>query len=163
MNVSVVIPAHNAAETLGETLTSLRAQTLPDWEAIVVDDGSRDGTATIAATFAARDARILRVSQPQMGVSAARNTGISLARFDWLLFLDADDWLSPLHLERMTCALVSDPDLDGVHCGWARVTPDGQVIDKACRKAGDLFALLARGPAFAIHACIVRRSLVEVV
>jgi len=163
MNVSVVIPARNAAETLGEALASLRAQTLPDWEAIVVDDGSHDGTATIAVTFAARDARILHVSQPQMGVSAARNTGISLARFDWLLFLDADDWLSPLHLERMTAALVSDPDLDAVHCGWARVTPDGQIVDKAYRKAGDLFALLARGPAFVIHACIVRRSLVEAI
>jgi peptidoglycan/xylan/chitin deacetylase (PgdA/CDA1 family) len=163
MNVSVVIPAHNAAETLGEALASLRAQTLPHWEAIVVDDGSRDGTAAVAATFAARDARILPVGQPQMGASGARNTGIGLARCDWLLFLDADDWLSPLHLERMTGALASDPDLDGVRCGWARVTPDGQLVDKACRKAGDLFASLARGPAFAIHACIVRRALVEAV
>jgi peptidoglycan/xylan/chitin deacetylase (PgdA/CDA1 family)/SAM-dependent methyltransferase len=163
MHVSVVIPAYNAAETLGEALTSLRSQIQPDWEAIVVDDGSRDRTVTIAETFAACDARILPVSQPHMGASAARNTGISLARSDWLLFLDADDWLSPLHLQRMTGALVADPKLDGVHCGWARVTPEGQLIDKAYRQPDDLFALLARRPAFVIHACIVRRSLVEAV
>ncbi len=52
MNVSVVIPAHNAAGTIAEALESLRDQTYPNWEAIVVDDGSRDETATIAARFA---------------------------------------------------------------------------------------------------------------
>lgn len=164
MNVSVVIPAHNAAGTIAETLESLRDQTCPNWEAIVVDDGSRDETATIAARFAERDARIRIVNQPQMGVSAARNTGISLAHFDWLLFLDADDWLLPLHLERLTGALISDSDLDAVHCGWARVAPDGTLVgEKYWPGSGDLFAPFARTCAFAIHACIVRRSLVEAV
>jgi peptidoglycan/xylan/chitin deacetylase (PgdA/CDA1 family) len=164
VNVSVVIPAHNAAATIAETIESLRDQTCPNWEAIVVDDGSRDETATIAARFAERDARIRIVNQPQMGVSAARNTGISLAHFDWLLFLDADDWLLPPHLERLTGALISDSDLDAVHCGWARVAPDGTLVgEKYWPGSGDLFAPFARTCAFAIHACIVRRSLVEAV
>lgn len=67
MNVSVIIPAHNAAGTLAETLESLRAQTFTGWEAIVVDDGSSDGTAAIAASYAEKDPQIRTVSQPKMG------------------------------------------------------------------------------------------------
>lgn len=164
MNVSVIIPAHNVAETISDTLESLRGQTFRKWEALVVDDGSSDDTLVIATSFADRDARIRTVSQPQMGVSAARNKGISLARFDWLLFLDADDWLLPLHLERLTKTLVLDPNLDAVHCGWVRVTPDGMFVgEKHWPQSGDLFPVLARLSAFSIHACVVRRLLVEAV
>jgi len=164
MNVSVIIPAHNAAETIAETLESLLAQTYSGWEAIVVDDGSTDGTAAIAASFAEGDARIRVVSQPQMGGCAARNTGIGLARFDWLLFLDADDWLLPHHLKRMTEALLADPTLDAVYCGWTRVALNGKFIDQEpCRQSGDLFAVFARRCPFPLFACVVRRSLVETI
>lgn len=164
MNVSVVIPAHDAAATIDETLASLLAQTFSDWEAIVVDDGSHDATAAIALSFAERDARIHTMSQPQTGVSAARNTGISLARFDWLLFLDADDWLLPTHLDRLTAMLVSDPHLDAVHCGWARIATDGTVMsEQHWWRSGDLFPDFARFSPLPIHTCVVRRSLVEAV
>jgi peptidoglycan/xylan/chitin deacetylase (PgdA/CDA1 family) len=164
LNVSIVIPAYNAAATINKTLESLQAQTLRDWEAIVVNDGSGDETAAIASQFAARDSRIRAVNQSQQGVCAARNKGISLARFDWLLFLDSDDWISPEFLEKMTSAIACDPSLDAVHCGWVRVTPDGQPLSEDyCQQSGDLFANFARTCAFAIHACIVRRSLVEAV
>ena len=97
-NVSVVIPAHNAEETIAKTLQSLLAQTLLNWEAIVVDDGSVDRTVEVIKAVASQDSRIRVVSQSNMGVSAARNTGIHLAQSDWLLFLDADDWIAPDHL-----------------------------------------------------------------
>jgi peptidoglycan/xylan/chitin deacetylase (PgdA/CDA1 family)/SAM-dependent methyltransferase len=163
--VSIVIPAHNAAETIAETIESLLAQTYQGWEAIVVDDGSTDGTAQIAASFAERDARIRVISQPQQGgVSTARNTGIASSHYYWLLFLDSDDWISPQHLERMMDTLAFDPTLDAVHCGSARVAPDGTLIpEEFWPPSGDLFSTLARQSAFPIHACIVRRSLVEVV
>lgn len=93
MKVSVVIPAHNAAATIAETLQSLQSQSFTGWEAIVVDDGSRDTTSEIVSRFAQEDSRIRIVSQPNQGVSAARNTGIEHAGADWLLFLDADDWI----------------------------------------------------------------------
>lgn len=162
LGVSVVIPAHNAAETIAETLESLSTQTFSNWEAIVVDDGSSDETAALAARFAEKDSRIRTLSQSHLGGCAARNTGISLAHFDWLLFLDPDDWLSPQYLERMTKAITLDSDLDAVHCGWARVTPDGQLIGETCLPPlGDLFSAFARTCAFHINTCIVRRSLVE--
>ena len=165
MNISVIIPAWNAAETIAETLESLLAQTYSSWEAIVVDDGSSDETAAIAASFAERDARIRVISQPQGGVSAARNAGIALARYDWLLFLDADDWILPQHLERMTDALMSNPDLDAVHCGWTRVASDGKLdAEQRCHQSGELFDVFARTNAFATTSvCVVRRSLVEAV
>ena len=67
MNVSVVIPAYNAAGTIAETLTSLRAQTYEGWEAIVVNDGSSDQTAAIVQGIAQQDARIRVVNQARMG------------------------------------------------------------------------------------------------
>jgi Glycosyl transferase family 2 len=162
VNVSVVIPARNAAPTIADTLESVCAQTCGAWEAIVVDDGSTDETARIAGEFAVRDPRITVISQPGGGESAARNTGIAHARYDWLLFLDADDWISPRHLERLTGELERHPELDAVHCGSVRVAPDGtEVSDSYSPPAGDLFPTLAQRAAFPVHACIVRRSLVE--
>lgn len=164
MNVSVIVPAYNAAGTITDTLESLLAQTYPSWEAIVVDDGSTDGTAEIIRGFVERDARIGVIRQPNGGESAARNSGLAMVRCDWLLFLDADDWISPMHLERLTSELISNPELDAVHCGSARVALDGtQVVEQYLPPAGDMFPTLARRAAFPVHACIVRRSLVETV
>lgn len=162
MNVSVIIPAHNAAGTIGETLDSLRAQTFQNWEAIVVDDGSRDETVAIVTRLSEQDNRIRIVSQPQIGVSAARNRGIRLSRFDWLLFLDADDWILPPMLERLTNKAASDAGLDIVYCSWARVAPDGRRFgEEFLEHTGNFFEVFSRTCAFAIHACIVRKACVE--
>ena len=162
MNVSIIIPAYNAAQTITATLRSLQAQTVSQWEAMVVNDGSTDETATIVEKIAAEDGRIRLINQPNQGVCAARNTGIREASYDWLLFLDADDWIAPDYLERMTAVLQADPALDAVHCGSARVTPDDQqALPESCYKSGDLFPTLAVLSAFPIHACLVRRTAVE--
>ncbi len=159
--ITVVVPAYNAEATLRTALDSLAAQTFRDWEAIVVDDGSIDATARIAADYAKRDARFRLVRQPNGGLSAARNSGIRLATSPLLHFLDADDWMAPTAFERMIAALDDDPTLDVVHCGWARVTEDGRVIaESRCWQVGDLFATFAVRCAIAVHACLVRRSLV---
>lgn len=164
-SVSVIIPAYNAAATLGTTLASLDAQHYPHWEAIVVDDGSTDGTADVAAQAAGRDPRVRLIQQPQLGIAAARNTGIAAARTDWLLFLDADDWIAPQHLERLTAALAADPTLDAVHCGWVRVLPDGSMGDvQFGPPASDLFPAFADHCALAtVGVCLIRRSLVTAV
>ncbi len=162
MQISVIIPAHNAADTLAETLSSLLAQTYPCWEAIVVDDGSTDRTGSVASEFAARDPRIRLESQTQQGESGARNAGIALARYEWLLFLDADDWLLPQCLERLTQRLDGDSNLDAAISGWTRVAPGGELSDdKYCPQPDNVFELSTRCCPFAIHACVVRRSLVE--
>lgn len=162
MKVSVIIPAYNAAATLGETLQSLQAQTFDQWEAIIVDDGSVDATATIAAGFAEKDPRIQLFSRRKAGISAARNDGIAQARHEWLLFLDADDLLLPEHLENLTGVLLSEPALDAVHCGFERIDPKGVSIGEWFGPdQDDLFVPFTRFCAFAIHTCLIRRSLVE--
>jgi hypothetical protein len=160
--VSIIIPAHNASQTISKTLESVLAQTFPYWEVVVVDDGSKDGTAEVVKPFADRDRRIRMVSQNQGGEAAARNAGLALVRYEWLLFLDADDWISPSHLELMMQKIKSDPELSAVHCRSARVAEDGTVVlEKYSPPIGDLFPTLARRAAFPVNACIVRKSLVE--
>src|SRR5579862_8348566 len=137
--ISVIIPAYNAEQTIGESLESLLAQTCPHWEAIVVDDGSTDSTGEIARQFAARDSRIRMIQQANGGESAARNTGISRATYEWLLFLDADDWIAPRYIERMTAELIANPELDAVHCRSVRVAQTGTyVVDDYRPPTGDL-------------------------
>jgi hypothetical protein len=91
--VSVLIAAFNAEAMLSETLESLVAQTFSEWEAIVVDDGSNDGTLSLAQRFASRDPRIRVEHQENAGTASARNRAASLARAEFLVPLDADDYL----------------------------------------------------------------------
>jgi glycosyltransferase involved in cell wall biosynthesis len=94
--ISVVVPARNAEATLAQTLESLLAQTIQDWEAFVVNDGSTDGTAAVIEAYVARDRRFSAIAGPGKGVANARNLGISAARGKWLHFLDSDDWSEPV-------------------------------------------------------------------
>jgi peptidoglycan/xylan/chitin deacetylase (PgdA/CDA1 family)/SAM-dependent methyltransferase len=161
MHVSIVIPAYNAADTIGDTLQSLLEQTFTQWEAIVVNDGSTDNTAETVQHFIARDKRIRIVSQGNQGLSGARNSGLALAEFDWLLFLDADDWIFPHHLERLTHAAEADPSLDIVYCGWTYALPDGEyVFPQLPVLNGDLFLPFTQYCVSVVHTFLVPRSLV---
>jgi glycosyltransferase involved in cell wall biosynthesis len=116
--VSVVVPAYNYGRYLGEAIDSVLAQTHRHFELLVVDDGSSDNTREIVTAYA--DPRVRYVWQQNQGLSAARNTGIREARFDFVAFLDADDLWRPDHLaEAMAefarrgpeCALVASNSL----------------------------------------------------
>ena len=99
MTFSVIIPVYNVEPDLRECLASVSHQTFADWEAICVNDGSTDSSADILSEYAARDIRIRVVSQPNGGLSAARNTGLDNAHGEYILFLDSDDWLESNTLE----------------------------------------------------------------
>jgi glycosyltransferase involved in cell wall biosynthesis/peptidoglycan/xylan/chitin deacetylase (PgdA/CDA1 family)/SAM-dependent methyltransferase len=157
--VSVIIAAHNAAGAIRETLESLSAQTHREWEAIVVDDGSDDATATIVQDYAAHDSRVRLLRQQQNGPGPARNRGMAAARHHWLLFLDADDWLLPKALQQLGDATLSGT-VDAVHGGWARVGRDGRVMEtEFAPPTTDLFLRFAEICAFPINACLFRREL----
>lgn len=104
---SIIIPFKNAAETLGATLLSIRAQTFTDWEAICIDDHSQDISAEIVAAFAARDRRIRLVTNSGTGPSAARNYGAELAAAKLIAFCDADDLWAADKLETLAQAFRS--------------------------------------------------------
>lgn len=91
---SVIIPAYNAAACIDECLDCICAAEEQDLEILVIDDGSTDGTAACVREHAARDPRIRLHSQPNAGVSAARNKGLDLATGEWIAFVDADDRIS---------------------------------------------------------------------
>ncbi len=160
--VSAIIPARNAAATLEATIDSLRAQTIPDWEAIVVDDGSTDETAAVAHAHASRDPRVRLLRAEAGGASAARNVGLTAARGRWLLFLDADDWVAPTHLERLLGLLTAMPAATAAYCGYRRVTPDGSAGPATWRAdiATAPMQAFAHRPGTAIHAVLVDRDAV---
>jgi hypothetical protein len=106
---SVIIPAFNAAATLARAVESVRAQSWPAHEIIVVDDGSTDETAGAARQFG--DAVHL-IRQPNSGVSVARNAGAAAATGNWLAFLDADDWYEPDRIKLHAEWIVEDAALD---------------------------------------------------
>jgi glycosyltransferase involved in cell wall biosynthesis len=115
VQVSVIIPAFNARQYLSEALGSLCQQTMGDFEVIVVDDGSTDGTSLIAQQFP--DARIRVFVRENGGQSAASNFGCSVAKGRYIKFLDADDLLNPQHLESQLNALVMYPHHVSC-CAW---------------------------------------------
>ena len=105
---SVVMPAYNAQGWIAEAVDSVIAQSVDDWELIVVDDGSTDRSAAIVADYTDPRVRLLR--QPNGGQSAAQNRGLADARGEFVLFLDADDRLRPRALQHLVDILARRPD-----------------------------------------------------
>ena len=101
MKVSIIIPCYNSASYLGACMDSVLAQTMDDFDAILIDDGSRDDTLAVARRYAGQDARVRVLSQENRGVAAARNLGLAQARGEWVTFVDSDDLLPPNALETM--------------------------------------------------------------
>ena len=99
--VSIVIPVYNAEQYLSRAVESVLAQTVSDWELILVDDGSTDGSGAVCDEYAARDERISCLHTENGGSSAARNAGMAQARGEWLLFVDSDDWMEADALEKL--------------------------------------------------------------
>ena len=89
--VSIITPVYNGEKYIAQTIESVLAQTYPDWEMLIIDDGSRDNSAAIARDYCARDSRISLYSQTNAGSAAARNNGIRRARGRYIALLDADD------------------------------------------------------------------------
>lgn len=131
--LSILIPVYNASAVLDETLDSVTSQvSAVDAEVIALDDGSTDDS---GALLARRGSDIQYFRQENQGVSVARNRLASMARGEWLLFLDADDLLLPDTLEQRVLA-VHDSDVDGMYCDWRRFRDDAgtRIWDEPIRK-----------------------------
>jgi len=116
VKVSVVVPHYNRIDLVGQTLASVRAQTYPDWELILVDDASReDPTTAVSEMMRGHDARIIRLEQ-NGGVSNARNVGVAAASGRFVAFLDSDDLWEPEKLARQVDAAMKRPEPDKVIC-----------------------------------------------
>lgn len=131
--VSVVIPAYNAVWCVRRAVDSVLAQNFRDFEVLVVDDGSTDGTAAILAVY---DDALRVVSKPNGGLSSARNAGIAAARGEYVAFLDADDWWLAAKLARQVELMEVHPEVLFCSCTTAVRTPEGgQLPDWRCGAA----------------------------
>lgn len=99
--ISIIVPVFNVEQYLHRCVDSILAQTFTDFELILVDDGSPDGCPAICDEYAALDPRVFVIHQKNGGVSAARNSGLDVARGEYIAFCDGDDHLAPAFLERL--------------------------------------------------------------
>ena len=121
--ISIIVPVYKVEEFLPACLDSILAQTLTDWEAILVDDGSPDRSGAICDAYAARDGRFIVIHQPNAGVSAARNAGLDAARGEFVAFTDSDDRLHPDFLKQLYALMQEGTDLAA--CEYRRIRSDG--------------------------------------
>lgn len=101
MFVSIIVPVYNAAKMLNRSIRSILSQTENDWELILVDDGSTDGSTDICLEFSKRDCRVKLFCESNHGVSHARNIGMDNASGQYLYFMDADDWMEKDALQKL--------------------------------------------------------------
>lgn len=126
MKLSIIIPVYNKKRYLAGLLEQVRTQTFADFECLLIDDGSGDGSGAVCDEFAAMDARFQVFHIPNGGVSHARNVGLDAARGGYITFIDSDDDLLPDYLEHLVrCMEESRADL--VVSGYDKVGPDGEV------------------------------------
>ncbi len=115
---SIVMPCYNAAPHLARSVGSVLAQTLGNWELVIVDDGSTDNSWHELQRLANVEPRIRGYRQANAGAAAARNHALREARGDYIAFLDADDTWHPEFLESMQAALQNASGHDLAYCGW---------------------------------------------
>jgi len=147
--VTVVIPVLDRARCIGDAIASVLAQTGPELEVVVVDDGSTDGTPEVVRELAGADRRVRLVERPHGGPSAARNEGIRQASAPLVTFLDSDDLMPPGRMARQV-ALLDELDVDGVHGRYESAVMDGVVLPQWLQdrpdwlRGWDLTAVLVR-------------------
>ena len=120
--ISIIVPAYNIETYLARTLDSILAQTYPNIEVIVVNDGSKDGTGAVLDRFATQDPRIRAIHKENGGVTSARLRGLAEATGEWIGFVDGDDLIEPdMYARLLENALKYDADIS--HCGYRMVFP----------------------------------------
>lgn len=160
--VSVIVPAFRATQWIASTLDSVLAQTLQDFELIVVNDGSPDTEDLERVLQPYRD-RIVYLRQENQGLAGARNTGIRAARGKYVAPLDADDIWEPEHLAAQVALLEADPSIDVVYADariFGNVREQGKTVMQLCPSAGEVTfeRLVARECTVHVCVCVIRRD-----
>ena len=118
--ISVIVPVYNCKKYLPKCIESIITQDEKEWELLLIDDGSTDGSEVMCDSFAAQDRRIKVIHQENRGVSHARNHGLDLAEGEYICFADADDWIAPQFFSKMLRAAKREK-ADIVQCSYYEV------------------------------------------
>lgn len=154
--ISVIVPAYNAEKTLVQVLEDILGQTYENYELILVDDGSTDGTAEICDRCAANHTNVRVIHQENRGASAARNRGTELAQGEYVSYVDSDDRIEKDYLEKLVDALITTGA--EVACGGVdRMREDAVPDDRKRQKKGTAIELLDRRQA--LSEMLTRRKL----
>ncbi|WP_152266607.1 glycosyltransferase family 2 protein [Agriterribacter humi] len=159
MKISVVIPLYNKEKSIKNTIRSVVAQTVTDFELLVINDGSTDTSREIVAGI--HDSRIRIVDKPNGGISSSRNEGIMLARHDYIAFLDADDHWEPDFLETIKGLITDYPDADCYATGYACKYSNATLNVFGANKRGiirDFFKQVYKGPVMHSSSICVKKS-----
>jgi len=159
--VSVIMPCYNSEATISEAVHSVEHQTFRDFELIVVNDGSTDGSRKILEELASRHSYLKVIDQKNRGLAGARNRGLAQARGRFVAFLDSDDTWAPEFLEKMHQAMCSHPEAVLAYCGWRNIgvpkergrpfiPPDYEIPNKE--------ETFLRGCRWPVHAVMTRRD-----
>ncbi|MBW4575267.1 MAG: glycosyltransferase [Aphanothece sp. CMT-3BRIN-NPC111] len=160
--VSIITPLYNKVGYIIDTIRSVLSQSYSDWEMLIVDNGSTDGSWKKAQQI--QDDRIRLLQSPNQGPGAARNYGLIQARGEWIQFLDADDLLEPDHLENQLATAQQNPDAEIIAGWWQEFTDENPTVRTLKYPAGigqPAHVLRDAAIAFApwtVHAALVRRS-----
>ena len=128
--VSVIMPAYNMERFIAQAIRSVMAQTMTDWELLVIDDGSSDRTCAIVEELAAKDSRVrLYRNTSNVGVAKTRNRGVDLSRGEFIALLDSDDVWHPDKLEKQL-DLARQTGAEIVYCSYSIVGGDGRKVRK---------------------------------
>ena len=125
--VSIIVPVYKVEKYLNRCVDSILAQTFTDFECILVDDGSPDGCPAICDEYAKKDNRIKVIHQENKGVSAARNAGLDMAKGEYILFVDSDDWIDESTVQSL---LMISEDADIIMCGFSIEYEDGTTFQE---------------------------------
>src|SRR5215218_6053100 len=157
--VSVVIPCYNQAPFLGEAVQSVLSQGYTDFEIIVVDDGSKDGTEEVASGYAKEDSRVRLIRQENRGLAGARNRGLAEAGGEYVVFLDSDDRLIGEALEVGVRELEAHPGCAFVSGICRKITADGSIVRgwEQFRVDGDHYLALLRDNYISMPASVMYR------
>lgn len=124
--ISIIVPVYNVASFLDQCIQSIVSQSYQDFECILVDDGSSDGSEKICDKWALKDVRIKVLHQTNQGVSVARNRGIEEAQSEYIAFIDSDDWVESTYLEDMVIPMCNQ-NVDLVVSGLIHRFKDGAI------------------------------------
>lgn len=160
MFLSIIIPVYNLLEYLPRCVSSICEQSFTNWEMLLIDDGSTDGSGDLCDQFAASDPRIRVFHKPNGGVSSARNFGLRYASGDYILFVDSDDFLLPGALSCLRNVLQQHPRCDILQFGFQEGENTYCSAEDAFRTAEDFF-LSGGMPLRTVWGSLFRKSIVD--